>query len=87
MQNYIQTLQTIIRLFRLILDFTDFCSNFADSYLDFADFNLRGDSEFLVRTRIDTVFGRLYVQTLQTLCSGFADLCSDFAGLCSDFAD
>ena len=26
-------------------------------------------------------------QTLQTLCSDFADLCSDFADLCSDLAD
>ena len=51
-------------------------------------------NEFWVPTRFDSDFldpsfrlCRLYVQTLQTLCSDFADLRSEVADLCSDFAD
>ena len=70
----------------LFWDFADLCSDFKDLCLDFADFDLCGDYEFSVPTRIDSDFAYLS-SGFAYLCSDFADLCSDLADLCSDFAD
>ena len=66
----------------------DLCSDFADLCSDFTDFDLRGDYEFSVPTRIDSELADfMFRLSLQTLCSDFVDVCSDFADLCSDFTD
>ena len=58
----------------------------ADLCLNFAEFDLRDDYEFLIPTRVDSDIADI-CSDFADLCLDFADLSSDFAGFCSDFAD